>query len=118
MEDINSYLKLKTANKFKAKLWELIKTYYKMPYYSQEFQKCAYKKNIKPRIYIFKKNTWLHSKYINIKYNLKLEVKFFKLFHVFYSVKKQVYKLKLLKKWRIYDVFYILFLEQNTIKNG
>ena len=31
-------------------------------------------------------------------------------------IEKQAYKLKLLKKWRIYDVFHMLLLEQNTTK--
>ena len=31
-------------------------------------------------------------------------------------VGKQGYKLKLLKRWRIYNVFYLLLLKQNTTK--
>ena len=33
-----------------------------------------------------------------------------------HPVGKQVYKLELCKKWRIYDVFHILVLDQNSIK--
>ena len=33
-----------------------------------------------------------------------------------YSVSKQAYKLELLKKWKIYDVFYLLLLEQDTTR--
>ena len=33
-----------------------------------------------------------------------------------YLVGKQVYKLDLLKQWRIYHVFHISLLEQDTIK--
>ena len=33
-------------------------------------------------------------------------------------VGKQVYKLELSKKWRIYDVFYMSLLEQNSTKKG
>ena len=33
-----------------------------------------------------------------------------------YPVGKQAYKLELPKKWRIYDVFHVLLLEQNTTK--
>ena len=35
-----------------------------------------------------------------------------------HPVKKQVYKLELPKKWRIYDVFHVSLLEQNTTRKG
>ena len=31
---------------------------------------------------------------------------------------KQAYKLKLPRKWRVYDIFHVLLLEQNPIKKG
>ena len=43
-----------------------------------------------------------------------LKAKFFGLFRVLYFIGKQVYKLKLPTKWKIYDVFHVLLLEQNT----
>ena len=33
-------------------------------------------------------------------------------------VKKQAYKLELLRKWKIYDVFYIFLLKQDLTKKG
>ena len=33
-------------------------------------------------------------------------------------VGKQAYKLKLRKKWRVYNVFYVSVLEQDTIRKG
>ena len=54
---------------------------------------------------------WLNSKYIKTKQNCKLEAKFFGLFRVLHHVGKQAYKLKLPKKWKIYDVFYVSLLE-------
>ena len=33
-----------------------------------------------------------------------------------YSVDKQAYKLKLLKKWKVYNIYYILLLKQNITK--
>lgn len=37
-------------------------------------------------------------------------------FQIFYSIGKQAYKLKLSKKCRIYDIFYIWLLKKNTTK--
>ena len=45
-----------------------------------------------------------------------MEVKFFGLFQVLYPVKNQVYKFKLLKKYRIYNIFYMSLIVQNTIR--
>lgn len=43
---------------------------------------------------------------------------FFEPFQVLYLVEKQAYKLELLAKQRIHDIFYILMLEQNIIRKG
>lgn len=50
------------------------------------------------------------------KQNQKLITKFFGLFQVLYLIKKYVYKLEFFKKWRIFHVFYISLLEQNTTR--
>ena len=60
----------------------------------------------------------LNSKYIKIKHNQKLEVKFFGPFRVLHPVGSQAYKLELPKQWRIHNVFYMSMLEQNTTKKG
>ena len=73
---------------------------------------------MKPQSYTLGKKVWLNSKYIKTKCNQKLEAKFFGPFRVLHPIRKQVYKLELLKKWKIYDVFYISLLEQNTTKKG
>ena len=85
-------------------------------YHVQEFQKKTYNKSIKPRSYITGNKIWLNIKYIKIKQNQKLKAKFFRLFQIFYPVKKQSYKLKLFRNKKIYNVFYILLLKQNTIR--
>ena len=59
---------------------------------------------------------WLSSKYLKTKRNRKLKAKFFGLFQVLYPVGKQAYKLKLLKKCKVYNIFYILLLKQNITK--
>ena len=35
-----------------------------------------------------------------------------------YSIGNQVYKLQSLKQWKINDIFYISFLDQDTTRNG
>ena len=60
----------------------------------------------------------LNSKYIETKQNRNLKAKFFGSFRVLYPVEKQAYKLELPKKWRIYDVFHVLLLEQDITKRG
>ena len=58
----------------------------------------------------------LNSKYIKIKRNRKLEAKFFGLFQVLHPDGKQAYKLELLKKLRIHDVFHVSLLEQDNTR--
>ena len=60
----------------------------------------------------------MNSKYIKTKRNRKLEAKFFGPFRVLHPIEKQVYKLKLPKKWRIHDVFHVSLLEQDTTRKG
>ena len=45
-----------------------------------------------------------------------MKAKFFGLFRVFYLVEKQAYKLKLPEKWRIYNIFYMSLLKQDTTR--
>ena len=47
-----------------------------------------------------------------------MEVKFFGLFWVLHLIGKQIYKLELPKKWRIYDVFHVSMLEQDITRKG
>ena len=73
---------------------------------------------MKPRSYAPGEKVWLNSKYIKTKQNQKLEAKFFGLFQILYPVRKQAYKLNLLIKWKIHNVFHVSLLEQNTTKKG
>ena len=59
---------------------------------------------------------WLNNKYIKTKQNRKLEARFFGPFQVLHPVGKQAYTLKLPKKWRIHNVFYVSLLEQDTTR--
>lgn len=73
---------------------------------------------MKSRSYVPGNKIWFNSKYIKTKQLQKLKAKFFRSFRVLYLVGKQAYKLKLSKKWRIYDVFYVLLLEEDTTRKG
>ena len=66
--------------------------------------------------YVLGDKVWLNSKYIKTKQNQKLEAKFFGLFWVLHPANKQAYKLKLLKKYKIHNVFYVSLLEQGTTR--
>ena len=60
----------------------------------------------------------MNSKYIKTKRNQKLEAKFFGPFQILHPVGKQAYKLDLPTKWKIYDVFHVSLLEQDTTRKG
>ena len=117
-EDVNSRFYFKSADELSEELKELMIVYCKNLHYTQELQKQAHDKRVKPRSYALSKKVWLNSKYIKIKYKQKLEAKFFGLFQVLHPVGKQVYKLELARKWKIHDVFYVSQLEQNTRWKG
>ena len=51
-----------------------------------------------------------------MKRNKKLESKFFGFFQILHVIKKQAYKLELPIKWKIYNVFYVSLLKQDTTK--
>ena len=80
-------------------------------YHAQKLQKRAHNKGVKSRSYALVDKVWLNSKYLKTKRNRKLEAKFFGPFWVLHPIGKQDYKLKLPKKWRIYNVFHVLLLE-------
>lgn len=64
-------------------------------FHAQELQKHTYDKSVKYRSYVSDKKVFFNNKYIKIKQNQKLEIKFFNTFRVLYSVGKQAYKLEL-----------------------
>ena len=72
--------------------------YCKNLHYIQKLQKWAHNKGVKLGSYALSEKVCLNSKYIKTKQNQKLEAKFFGLFQVLYFVRKQTYKLELLKK--------------------
>ncbi len=115
-EDIDSRSRSRSANELAEELRELMEVCCQNLLHAQELQKRAHDKRVKSHSYALDKKIWLNSKYIKTKRNRKFESKFFGLFQVFYTVGKQVYKLDLPTKWKIYDVFYVSLLEQDTIR--
>lgn len=99
-----------------AKLRQLMIIYQENLYHTQKLQKRAYNKYVKPRSYVASNKICLNTKYIKTKHNQRLKAKFFGPFQVLHSVWKQAYKLNLSKKWKIYNVFLLLLLQQDTIK--
>ena len=85
-------------------------------YHILNLQRQTHNKDVKPISYTNGNKVWLNSKYIKTKKNRKLEGKFFKVFQVLYPIGIETYKVKLLKKWRIHNVFYLSLLEQKTTK--
>lgn len=84
-------------------------------HHAQDIQKRANDKSVNLRSYSLGDKVWLNSQYIKTKRNRKLKSKFFQSFSSF-TPNRKVYKLKLPKKWKIYNVFYLSLLEQDTTK--
>ena len=117
-EDVDPRSQSKSADELSAELRELMIVCRENLHHTQELQKRAYDKGVKPRNYAPGEKVWLNSKYIKTKRNRKLEAKFFGPFRVLHPIGKQAYKLELPKKWRIHDVFHVSLLEQDTTRKG
>ena len=115
-KNTNPHSQSKSAEKLSAELQDLMIVCQENLHYAQELQKQAHNKSVKPKSYASGDKVWLNSKYIKTKRNWKLEAKFFRSFRVLHAVKKQAYTLKLPKRWRMYNVFYVLLLEQDTTR--
>ena len=96
--NVNPRSKSKSADHLLTELRKLIIVCRKNLYHTQELQKRAHNKGVKPSSYALSDKVWLNSKYIKTKQNRKLEAKFFRLFQVFHFVGKQTYKLELYRK--------------------
>ena len=97
-EDIDFNSRSKAADELSKKLMNFIVTYRKNLQHTQELEKRAHDKKIKPRSYASGEKIWLNNKYIKTKRNQKIEAKFFRLFQVFHQAGNQAYKLKLPKQ--------------------
>ena len=117
-EDLDPCSQSRTAEELSSELQKLMTVCQQNLYHVQELQKRANNKGVKPQSYALGNKVWLSSKHFKTKRNCKLEAKFLGLFQVLHPIDKQVYKLKLPKKWRIHNVFHVLLLEQDTIKKG
>ena len=110
-EDTDPRFRSKSADELSAELRDLMTVCRENLHHAQEFQKQAHGKGVKPKTYALSDKVWLNSKDIKTKRNRKLEAKYFGLFRVLHPVEKQTYKLELLKRSRIYDVFHVSLLE-------
>ena len=115
-KDLDPQSKSRTAEELSSELRELMTVCQQNLHHAQELQKRGHNKGVKPQSYALGEKVWLNSKYLKTKRNRKLEANFLGLFRVLHPVGKQAYKLKLPKKWRIHDVFYISLLEQDITK--
>ena len=115
-EKVDTHSKSKSADELSVKLRELMIVCWENLHHAQKFQEQAHNKGVKPRSYAFGDNIWLNNKYIKTKQNRKLEAKFFGPFRVLHLVGKQAYKLELLRKWKIHDVFHVSLLEEDIIR--
>ena len=66
-EEVNPHTKLKSADELSAKLRELIIVCQENLYHTQELQKRANNKGIKPGNYASGDKVWLNNKYIKTK---------------------------------------------------
>ena len=117
-DNVDPRSKSKSVDKLSTELRELMIVCRENLHHTQELQKRAYNKGVKPKSYAFGNKVWLNSKYIKTKRNQKLEAKFFGPFRVLHLVEKQAYKLEFPRKWRIHNVFYMSLLEQDTTRKG
>ena len=115
---VDSRSKSKLTDKLLAELREMMIVCQENLHHAQELQKRVHDKGIKPRSYAPGGKIWLNSKYIKTKWNRKLEANFFGPFRVLHPVKKQAYKLKLPRKWKIHDVFHVSLLELDNTRKG
>ena len=115
-EDTNFYFQSKTAKELSSELRKIMIVCRENLHHAQELQKRAHNKSVNPKSYALGDKVWLNNKYIKSKQNRNLEAKFLGPFWVLHPVGKQAYKLKLLRKWRVHNVFWVLLLEQDTIK--
>ncbi len=115
-EDVDLHSRSRLANELAEELRELIEVCCQNLLYVQELQKKAHDKGVKSRSYAPGKKVGLNSKYIKTKRNKKLESKFFGPFRVLHAVRKQAYKLELLAKWKIHNIFHVSLLEQDITR--
>ncbi len=117
-EDVDPRSRSHSANELAKELRELMEVCCQDLLHAQELLKKAHNKGVKSRSNAPSEKVWLNSKYIKTKRNKKLESKFFWPFRVLHIIGKQAYKLELPTKWKIYNIFHVSLLEQDTMRKG
>ena len=87
-EKVNPHSKFKSADELSEELRKLMIVYCENFYYTQDLQKWAYDKEVKPRSYASGKKVWLNGKFIKTKRNQKLKANFFGPFWVLHPIEK------------------------------
>ena len=112
----NFKVKSKFAKKHVEELIELMKVL-KINLTHAQKQQVKYK-NAKSKLKNFDVESYVNvnEKNIRIKRNKKLKWKFFESFKMFDTIENQAYRLDILKRWRIHDVFHVSLLEKIVFK--
>ena len=113
-DEYNACSKSFLAKRLALELRELINIYHQNFLHIQDFQKQTHDKELKSWSFTLGEKIWLNSKYIKTKKDRKFKTKFFKPFPIYHPVQKLAYKLELLSRWKIHDVFHLLLLKQGT----
>ena len=116
--DVDPRSRSRSADKLAKEIRELMDICQQNLLHTQEHQKKAYAKGVKPRSYTLGEKVWLNSKYIKMKQNRKLEAKFFGPFQILYPVRKQTYKLDFPTKWKIHNVFHMSLRSKTARERG
>ena len=87
-DDLDPRSRSRSTNELAKDLRELMDICQQNLLYTQELQKRAHDKGVKPQSYTPGEKVWLNSKYIKTKRNRKLKAKFFGPFQILYPVEK------------------------------
>ena len=113
----NFKIKSKSVNEHVRYLTKLLNVF-KINLVHAQKQQIKYK-NVKTKTSMkFKMKNYVNFNVKNIrtKRNKKFEWKFFESFKIFETIKNQIYRINISKRWRIHNVFHVSFLEKVKTK--
>ena len=112
----NFKVKFKSANEHVKKLTKLLNVLKTNLTHAQK-QQIKYK-NARTKKANFEVESYVNvnDKNIRIKRNKKLEWKFFESFKILDTIDDQIYRIDILKRWRIHNVFHVSLLKEIKVK--